>query len=358
MKKHNLKEGQEELVRALLLMKYDTKKTLTENQENIKKPLTEDVPGVVAGSAAGGAALGAAVIPSSMTIASGGAGVVAGTTGLAASVATTLGVGFATGAAIVGGAAAVAVLPLVYWLVTKDNGADRVKKLIQMCSSESVKISKLERKIDDSTIRSLSDKINDAVNYQTLGFMAGTDEDSLFEAFNELRNGTASDACALVSKYNQEYGDLYDDLDSDIDAESEWNQIYRPLRDCVEDSLKDISDKDVCKTKPGTVWDEKTQSCIPVKTPGPNKWKECSEFPLTKGCKGEKVSKIQNCLGIGADGKFGSGTEKSLSDKGYGTTVTQEIYNKIIENCGGEESTTTTSSQGPDLDTEFTNDEV
>jgi hypothetical protein len=357
MKKHNLNEGKEELVRALLLMKYDTKKTLTENQENIKTPLTEDVPGVVMGSAAGGAALGAAAIPSSMAVASGGSGVVAGTTGLAASVATTLGVGFTTGAAIVGGAAAVAVLPLVYWLVTKDNGADRVKKLIQMCSSESVKISKLERKIDDSTIRNLSDKINDAVNYQTLGFMAGTDEDALFEAFNELKNGTASDACALVNKYNQEYGDLWDDLDSDIDAESEWNQIYRPLRDCVEDSLKDVTDKDVCKTKPGTVWDEKTQSCVPITppNPGPNKWRECSKFPLTKGCKGEKVSEIQNCLGISADGKFGSGTEKELSKQGYSTTVTQEIYDEIITNCGGGEDTTTTpiSSQGPDSETEY-----
>jgi hypothetical protein len=36
MRKHKLSEGKEELVRALLLMKYDTKKTLTENQENIK----------------------------------------------------------------------------------------------------------------------------------------------------------------------------------------------------------------------------------------------------------------------------------------------------------------------------------
>lgn len=357
MKKHKLTEGKEELLRALLLMKYDTKKTLTENQENIKSTLTEDVPGVVAGSALGGAALGAAAIPSSMAIASGGAGVVAGTTGLAASVATTLGAGFTTGAAIVGGAAAVAVLPLVYWLVTKDNGADRVKKLIQMCSSESVKISKLERKIDDSTIRSLSDKINDAVNYQTLGFMAGTDEDALFEAFNELKNGTASDACALVNKYNQEYGDLWDDLDSDIDAESEWNQIYRPLRDCVEDSLKDVTDKDVCKTKPGTVWDEKSQSCVSSGGGGGTKWKDCYSFPLTKGCKGDKVSKIQNCLGISADGKFGSVTEKELSKQGYSTTVTQEIYDKIIDNCGGE-TDTTTSSQGPDLDTDFSNNEV
>jgi hypothetical protein len=228
-----------------------------------------------------------------------------------------------------------------------------------MCSTESSKISKLKRKLDDTTIRGISDNINDAVNYQTLGFMAGTDTELLFSAFNELRNGTASDACALVNKYNQEYGDLYDDLDSDIDAESEWNQIYRPLRDCIEDSLKDLTPNDPCKDKPNTVWDEKSQSCVSSGGGGGTKWKDCSSFPLTKGCKGDKVSKIQNCLGISADGKFGSVTEKELSKQGYSTTVTQEIYDEIMSNCGGEDTTTTpTSSQGPDLDTDFSNNEV
>jgi hypothetical protein len=352
MRKHKLNEGKEELLRALLLMKYDTKKTLTENQENIKSPIMEDVPGVVAGSAAGGAAIGVASAMSPLATTAVGAT-------LLTPVMEVLGVGAIAAGGIIGGAAAVAVLPLVYWLVTKDTGANRVKKLFQMCSTESSKISKLKRKLDDTTIRGISDNINDAVNYQTLGFMAGTDEESLFSAFNELRNGTASDACALVNKYNQEYGDLYDDLDSDIDAESEWNQIYRPLRDCIEDSLKDLTPNDPCKDKPNTVWDEKSQSCVSSGGGGGTKWKDCSNFPLTKGCKGDKVSKIQNCLGISADGKFGSVTEKELSKQGYSTTVTQEIYDEIMSNCGGEDTTTTpTSSQGPDLDTDFSNNEV
>jgi hypothetical protein len=38
-------------------------------------------------------------------------------------------VGGAAAGAIIGGAAALAVLPLVYWLVTKDTGANKVKKM-------------------------------------------------------------------------------------------------------------------------------------------------------------------------------------------------------------------------------------
>lgn len=361
MNSNKLNEGKEELVRALLLMKYDTKKTLTENQENVKSPIMEDVPGVVAGSAAGGAAVGAGVAAAGLLP---GTAAIAGAGGTAFSVGTALGASSVTGAlalggAVLGGAAAIAVLPLVYWLVTKDTGANRVKKLFQMCSTESAKIAKLERKINDETIRGLSDNINDAVNYQTLGFMAGTDEESLFSTFNELRNGTASDACALVNKYNQEYGDLWDDLDSDIDAESEWNKIYRPLRDCVEDSLLTLKKNDPCKDKPGTIWDEKTQSCV-TNTKVKSKWRNCTSFPLTKGCKSDKVSKIQSCLGITADGKFGPMTEKTLSSKGYGISVTQEVYDKIVSNCGktGDEVITTTTTIYSPERTDYESDQL
>ena len=359
MKQRKLNEAKEELVRALLLMKYDTKKTLTENQKNIKNPLKEDVGSVAVGSAVGGAALGAAAGGAAVLGGVTAAGVIpSGLSGLALSTGIALGGSTAAicttlGAAVIGGAAALAVLPLVYWFITKDNGADRVKTLIQMCSTNSTQISKLTRKIDDGTIRDLSDKINDAVNHSTLGFMAGTDEEALFGAFNSLKGGTASDACALINKYNQEYGDLYEDLDSDIDSESEWNQIYRPLRDCIEDSLKDIKQENNCKE--GEIWDEKTNSCVPLVVPSDpkSKWKDCPDFPLTKGCKGEKVKKIQDCLGISSDGKFGSGTEKAISDKGYSTPVTQEIYDKIMANCGG--TTTTTTILRPEPSTEYTN---
>jgi hypothetical protein len=67
-------------------------------------------------------------------------------------------------------------------------------------------------------------------------------------------------------------------------------------------------------------------------------YKVCDSFPLTKGCSGSKVSEFQKCIGVTADGKFGPKTEQKLKDKGYSTTVTQEVYDKILKNCGSSNS--------------------
>ena len=67
-------------------------------------------------------------------------------------------------------------------------------------------------------------------------------------------------------------------------------------------------------------------------------YKVCDSFPLTKGCSGSKVSEFQKCIGVTDDGKFGPKTEQKLKDKGYSTTVTQEVYDKILKNCGSSNS--------------------
>jgi hypothetical protein len=348
------KIAEEELKRALLLMKYDNRKTLTENKERILK---EDVGTgtVAAGSALGGAALaGGGMAAASAVGGLGTMGAVAGTGvgATAMSLGTALGAGTAAtalsvGAAVLGGAAAVAVLPLAYWLITKDDGADRVKAMIQVCSSQSQNIAKLEKKMSDSQYREMSDSIYDAVNG------VGTDEEKLFGTFQQLNNGTAADACAMIARFQRDYGNLFEFLDDDIDAEDEWDQIYRPLRNCVEDSLLELQKKNPCKE--GEVWDDKKQVCVPVSpTPVPKEedkkeekkkteWREC-EFPLVVGCKGDNVRKVQECLGISADGKFGRGTKKALSNAGYGEDVSKEDYDKIVAKCGG---TTPTPSPTP-----------
>jgi hypothetical protein len=351
---------QEALERVKLMMGYDPNKTLTENRETIKPSMTEDVAGAAVGSTAIGAGAGAALGAAQLIP---GTAALTGAGGAAFSIGTALGASTATGALALGGAvlaggAALAVAPLAYWLIRKDSGsASSVKKLFQMCSSDASKIAKLPRKMNDAKIRNLADDINDAVNYQTLGFMAGTDEELLFKAFRSLRSGTASDACALVNRYNSEYGDLYDDIDGDVDSPDEWKQIYRPLRDCIEDSLLTIKDDDLeedCKKNPkqpkcgGMTDDEKIRK---AKACGHKTWEaykasgwKCkngggggggSSFKSCKGtytylCVAEAIKTVQACLGLTADGKWGSKTQSKLKSLGY-TSFTDADIQKI---CG------------------------
>jgi hypothetical protein len=353
MSNNNRKEVDEQIERALLMMKYNTSKTLTENKETIKPLLKEDskVAAATIGSGAVGAGLGAAAIPSSMSIASGGAGVVAGTTNLAAGVATALGTSFTVGAAIVGGAAAVAVLPLAYWFIRKDTGAaSSVKAIFQMCSTNPG-IAKLERKISDSEIRNIADEIYDAINYSTLGFMAGTDEEKLYAAFQNISKGTAADVCALYARYTSTRGELYDEIDGDIDSPDEWEQIYRPLRNCVEDSLRDLEDKNPCKQ--GEVWDDKTKSCKKSDGGGggggTNPEEKCKDFPFKRGCKNSYIRKVQECLGgLTVDGVLGPKTQSAIEKAGYSVPLSKSDYDKIMAKCGeGNVETTTTTINLP-----------
>ena len=309
----------EALERIKLMMKYDMSKTLNENKEVISEQYT--APAVAA--AATGAAIGGGTMAATAASTFGYSVIVP--------VMSALGVGATAAGAIVGGAAALAVLPLVYWLVTKDTGANKVKKMFEMCSSEGAKIAKLPRKMDDATFRDMSDNIDDAINDTTFGIKGGTDEEKLFAQFQRLQDGTASDFCAFVKYYNShsDSGDLFDDLDSDIDAEDEWKQIYRPIRNCVEDSLLTIKEEDP-KVTGGT----KTK-----------KYKVCSGT-YTQGCYSEVIKKVQGCLGgLVADGKFGPKTNEKLKEAGFSSGFSDNDVDKIcnkpdeIEQVDAEDST-------------------
>ena len=332
---------QEALERVKLMMKYDMSKTLNENKQSISE---QYVAPTVAGTAAGagiGAAIGSA-LPTSVAIGAAGTGA-AGTgaaSALVYSTAGALGVGLGTAGAIVGGAAAIAVLPLVYWLITKDTGANKVKKMFEMCSSDASKIAKLERKMQDTELRSISDDIEDAIINDSFGFQGGTDEEKLFGAFKKLESGTASDFCALVSLYNKnsDSGDLFDDLDSDIDAESEWKQIYRPIRNCVEDSLltiKDEAPKDNTNTG-GT---------------GGTNWKtDCTIYSM--GCKSDVIAKVQGCLGgLVIDGKYGKKTDAKLKEIGYSSFKDEDV-DKI---CNKQTVEPTPEISGEEITVDVTN---
>jgi hypothetical protein len=325
---------EEALQRAKLMMKYDTSKTLNENKESIEEQYV--APTTAAGVT--GAGVGAGLAAKTALLGTAATSTAAGT-GAVGAVSAALGVGGAAAGAIIGGAAALAVLPLVYWLVTKDTGANKVKKMFEMCSSDAAKIAKLPRKLQDTDLRSISDDIEDAIINDSFGFQGGTDEEKLFSAFKQLESGTASDFCALIQYYNKnsESGDLFDDLDSDIDAESEWKQIFRPIRNCVEDSLLSLKDEG------GEKKDEGGKKDGGGSTGG---YKSCSGA-YSKGCQAEAIKKVQGCLGLVQDGKFGPKTEAALKAKGFSSFTDAEV-DKICAKTPAQPSDEFTTQVEPD----------
>lgn len=365
--------------RALLMMKYDLSQTLTENKEKVE-PITEDT-GTAAVVGGGLGYAGAATLAAK------------GGTTLGASViiplSSALGVTTTVAAGIIGGAVGLAVVPLVYWITRKDTGsAEKVKGLFRMCSTNP-NLNKLPRKISDKEIRDLADDIYDALNYSTLGFMAGTDEDKLYDTFRRISDGTSSDVCALYKRYTSTRGELYEDLDSDMDSPDEWEQIYRPMRNCVEDSLLELQKHNPCKT--GEVLDPKTNTCVKLtlsdneklrkaKTCGHNSWEEykksnwsclkkgnknqkkSTQFKVctgtySVGCKSQVIRKAQGCLGITADGLFGPETKGAVVAKLGKSAFTDADINTI---CGTTTQTTQQVSPTPinepeEIGTETTN---
>jgi len=325
MSKYNLNEGNESLKKILLLMKYDNKKTLTENigsmEKNKSKRINEDVTDVAIGSGIGGAALGAGVATTTGTA----------TAAAVVPVMSALGVGAATAGAIVGGAGALVLAPLVYWLVTKDGEYPKIEALFQMCSTNAEAFKKLPPKLSQSDIRQMSDDIYDAVNYTW-----GTDEELLFGAFNKLNDGNATDFCALVKYYNNQGENLLSDLDGDIDTSGEWKKIYRPIRNCVEDSLLEIGKM---------AEDEKIDGVVPVpvvpdgddkKTK--KKYKKCTGTYKMYCYNKEVIGKVQLALGIVDDGAFGPKTQAALEKAGFKNGFTDADVDKIVKgNDDGKE---------------------
>ena len=82
---------------------------------------------------------------------------------------------------------------------------------------------------------------------------------------------------------------------------------------------------------------------------GRGSYKNCTSFPYEKGCHSSVISDIQGCVGASVDGDYGNKTEAALIRKGYDTTITQELYDKIMADCGkGKTTTTTTTIYNPE----------
>jgi hypothetical protein len=258
---------EEALERVKLMMKYDTSKTLNENKESNKQLIKEFVPVVIAG--------------------------------------------YTIAAPWVAGATAAAVTAVGTWIYNIQGGGDsfsKTKTFFQGCSSLSANLKPTQ---DKSAHREAADSIYNAIQ----GF--GTDEDAIRGAISSME--TVADLCAMYKYYNKTYGDLYDDLDSDLDGESFRQYVWSAIAPIVEDAEEDLSKAE----------EENTEGGNDGGRPTTGGYKPCAGS-YSFGCKADAIAKVQGCLGLVADGKFGPKTQAALTAKGF-TSFTDAEVDKI---CG------------------------
>jgi hypothetical protein len=257
------------------------------------------------GVEAGTAGAGLLDVGAVSTVPAGEALLGAATTGVGADVAAAGGIGAgAVGGAILAGAAALAVVPLVLWLVDKDQAYPKVKKLFDYVKANKANIDRIDRGLDDDAIQGLSDDAYNAMKG------LGTSNKLLFSVFDSLV--TISDFSALITIFNEDHfdegsGDLLEWLDDDIDISSTWNRIYVPLRNIVKKFAKGLADQNMPQQGQEQPTVNSTEST----------YHPCSGT-YSFGCQSESVRKIQGCLGLVEDGLFGPKTEIQLEKLGKG----------------------------------------
>jgi hypothetical protein len=303
---------EEALEKMKLMMKYDSSKTLNENRQII----LEQVSLNTAGSTALGAGLGAAAA--------------AGTT-LGASIATGAAMGTAIPIPIVGTAigalAGLGIGLLGTWAFNKDGNAEGFKRLMEVCKAPGA--NKLVKKMSNGDIRSIAYAIQDS---------KGTwndDEDTIAAELAKIES--IADLCSVDKKVP---GGLFEFLDNLTDDPDEWKIFTRPIEGMIEDSevLVSPEEQEKAKTDDGK---KKTGG-------GGGGYKPCSGT-YQKGCKSDVIAKVQGCLGLVTDGKFGPKTLAALSGKGF-TTFTDTDVTKIC--------TTTTTTPKDEFDTQVDADSV
>lgn len=284
---------EEALERVKLMMKYDTSKTLNENKQVIE----EQTPTQAVGSVAGG-------------LLARGAGATA-----ASALATTLG---ATGSAvpIVGTAAGILIGyglgTLIDWSFNKDSGAEGFRKVMEVCKAKGV--SKLVPQLSKSDVRQIAFTIEDAKGDWN------DDEDAIAGALGQIP--TIADLCAVDKKVP---GGLYAFLDGVTDSPKEWRIFTRPIQGMIEDTEIVLTPEEQEGKKP------KKETTPKKKGTG---YKACSGA-YSYGCKADAIAKVQGCLGLTQDGKFGPKTKAALAKKGFSSFTDAEIT-KI---CGSSQTT-------------------
>ena len=279
---------EEALQRIKLMMEYDSSKTLDENKKVISEQPTPAELGTTAAGAVTGAAIGAGSAAALK-------GALLGTTAFPV-------VGTAVGALVGLGLGA-----LANWGLNKDKGKEGFALLMAACKSPGA--SKLVKKMSNSEIRGIAFTIEDAKGDWN------DDEDAIASALQKIE--TIADLCAVDKKVP---GGLVEFLDSVTDSPKEWRMFTRPIEGMIEDTEVLLTPEEQKKGGGGSGKGGGS------KTGG---YKPCSGT-YSKGCKSDTIAKVQGCLGLVTDGKFGPKTQAALSGKGF-TTFTDADVTKICE---------------------------
>jgi hypothetical protein len=300
MKEQIISEGKEALERALLLMKYDSKKTLTENKQTI----FEQPESVTNRSSVGLGAIGA------------GTGFVAGSAVAAgAAMGTTV---FPVVGTAVGALLGLGLGALGYWYDNKNRGADGFKQIMEGCNTKAY--TKLVPQLSKSEIRSIAYNIEDS---------KGTwddDEDTIIAELQKIP--TIADLCAVNMKIP---GGLYKFLDDLTDDPAEWKLFSRPITGMIEDTEMALTPAEQEKADVDVKDGKKGGGSLAANTMG---YKLCTG-KYVKGCKSPRIKELQNCLGTAYTGKndiyFGDLTQAALKANGYENGVTDVDIDKICQ---------------------------
>ena len=221
------------------------------------------------------------------------------------------------------------------WLYNVKGGGDAFSKtqtFFAGCSSLDKNLKPTQSKGDH---REAADSIYNAIEGM------GTNTNAIKGAISSMES--VADLCAMYKYYNKTYGDLYEDLDSDIDGEDFRKYVWSAIAPIVDDAEEDLAKVKKEEGGGGGGGGSKTGGS---KTGG---YTPCTGT-YQKGCKSDIIAKVQGCLGLVTDGKFGPKTQAALSSKGF-TTFTDADVTKIC-------STTITTTPKDEFDTQVDADSV
>ena len=304
---------EEALERVKLMMKYDTSKTLNENKKVIFEQTTGDINPAVVGSGIAGGALGAG-ISAGVTAGLAGTTTAATMAGMAAGT-----VAFPIVGTAIGAVAGLGLAMLADWAANHDYGQSGFEQVMSACKASGV--DKLVSKLSKAEIRQIAYTIQDAKG------QFNDDEDAIAAALTEIP--TIADLCAVDKKIP---GGLVQFLDDLTDSPDEWKMFTRPLEGMIEDTEVLLTPEE--------------QEKLPDNKEGGSTggYKPCSGS-YSLGCKADAIVKVQGCLGLVPDGKFGPKTQAALTAKGF-TSFTDAEVDKIC----GKTTTPQVDSDEEDVD--------